>query len=1150
MIRSLRGHEDTVFSVAWSPDMKRLASSSDDETVNIWDTEDGRLLRTLKGHTSGVVTVVWSPDEHFLLSGAGDKTIRLWEASTGRSLGVLEGHDGWIRQLAVSPNGQTLASASYDHKIGLWNLREKKIITFLEGHTDRVHSAVWSPNGEMLATASKDSTIRVWSPNGTCLRVLEGHTGSVYDLSFSLDGAFLASKSLDSTVRIWNCSTWTPAAILSEESVATDFGGLSFHPQRSLLATLGERDTVIRVWDFDSATLSESKTLQTEVYTSAKVVLVGESNMGKSCLALRLAEDRYEEMSTTHGLRFWELDPQQLNSDSAAPAGEHRAVVLWDMGGQDEYRLIHQMFLHDTTVALILFDPTRGKSAFDDVESWNTRLEKQLKGRRAIKLLVGTKLDEPSVVVNKSAIERLLKECNFIGYFPTSAKRAMGIQALGEAIDQAIDWQQLAKVSRPEVFRKVHDEIDRAREEGQAVISIAELFGNLGKTEGEEVSLEDVETVVSQLALQGVVASIALANGEQVLVLRIDEIERYACSLILAARENSRGFAAVEERWVSSRQITFPRIGDTTRLTWHYERIVLECVIQLLIEHDICLRHEGLLVFPSLFPDRANRDESNLPHAVSLHYDFAGAIDNIYASLVVRLSLSGHFGRYRLWKNSAEWETTSGAICGIRKVSYRSGAAHIDVYFAEEVDIRQRDLFLVFVEDHLRSQGVDIKETVQITCACGRPFQEEWVRACLGAGKLEITCPVCDQKNSIVEGSVKIRSRDAGMERALVALKTTIEKRHSNHIAKAKAELRAGDQEIATTRILHLSDLHMNVNSDPDTMSSQLISDLRSNSGLNFDRLDYLVITGDLTSCAAPQEFNKAYNFVSKVVADFRLSSARCIIVPGNHDVSWDENVYEWVPRRKVKENLKEGTFVEQGDGVLIRNDKLYPYRFRNFSQKFYEFLILEEYSSRYEEQAIPFLFPESRIQLLALNSCWEIDEFFAKRSSIYSKALTRGLEAAEKQIKQAKDGNVLPRDAKILRIAIWHHPVNGSDAIADDAFLDRLRQANFRFCLHGHVHEDRAELIGYPSPSQQIRVAGAGSFGASMMRRPESIPRLYNVIEIPKDLSEIKVHTRCLRKENGAWDAWAVWPGDSPEERLSYYRIPISNLLEEIPLG
>ena len=52
------------------------------------------------------------------------------------------------------------------------------------------------------------------------------------------------------------------------------------------------------------------------------------------------------------------------------------------------------MFLHDTTLALVLIDPTRGREAFDQVRDWNKRLEKHLGARQAVKLLVGAKVDD------------------------------------------------------------------------------------------------------------------------------------------------------------------------------------------------------------------------------------------------------------------------------------------------------------------------------------------------------------------------------------------------------------------------------------------------------------------------------------------------------------------------------------------------------------------------------------------------------------------------------------------------------------------------------------------------------------------------------------------------------------------------------------
>jgi hypothetical protein len=69
-------------------------------------------------------------------------------------------------------------------------------------------------------------------------------------------------------------------------------------------------------------------------------------------------------------------------------------------------------------------------------------------------------------------------------------------------------------------------------------------------------------------------------------------------------------------------------------------------------------------------------------------------------------------------------------------------------------------------------------------------------------------------------------------------------------------------------------------------------------------------------------------------------------------------------------------------------------------------------------------------------------------------------------------------------------------------------------------------------------KLAGAGSFGAVAKHRPESTPRLYNLVEAARDYSSIKIHTRCMRKEGGAWEPHAIWPGEKPGERRAYYVI------------
>jgi hypothetical protein len=192
------------------------------------------------------------------------------------------------------------------------------------------------------------------------------------------------------------------------------------------------------------------------------------------------------------------------------------------------------------------------------------------------------------------------------------------------------------------------------------------------------------------------------------------------------------------------------------------------------------------------------------------------------------------------------------------------------------------------------------------------------------------------------------------------------------------------------------------------------------------------------------------------------------------------------------------------------------------------------------EEQCLPFFFRESRLPFLAMNSAWEIDEYFPERSSISEPSLSRGLDAANRELAEARKRGDLEDGARVLRLAVWHHPITGNEKIQADAFLGRLLQADVRICLHGHVHEDRADLVNYLDPMRRLHVVGAGSFGAPTHHRPESVPRLFNLLEVDRDLRRMTVHTRCLRKQGGAWEGWAVWPGAGPGEKRTYYEVAL----------
>ena len=77
--------------------------------------------------------------------------------------------------------------------------------------------------------------------------------------------------------------------------------------------------------------------------------------------------------------------------------------------------------------------------------------------------------------------------------------------------------------------------------------------------------------------------------------------------------------------------------------------------------------------------------------------------------------------------------------------------------------------------------------------------------------------------------------------------------------------------------------------------------------------MDYLVISGDLTKRASPQEFEKAREFVSSLIERFGLTSERCILVPGNHDLDWDTEVYTRKKKRQVDAGHARAGHVQGG---------------------------------------------------------------------------------------------------------------------------------------------------------------------------------------------------------------------------------------------
>ena len=160
MLASLEGYTEDVYSVAWSPDGKTLASASFDGSVRLWEPASGKLLATLQG-SSAFASVAWSPDGKILASAPIDGTVKLWEAASGKLLATLQGHTDMVYSVAWSPDGKTLASGSDDKTVKLWEASSFPRIDFaayLRSRWFRLvgSEVVWEPNANLLQDRSFD----------------------------------------------------------------------------------------------------------------------------------------------------------------------------------------------------------------------------------------------------------------------------------------------------------------------------------------------------------------------------------------------------------------------------------------------------------------------------------------------------------------------------------------------------------------------------------------------------------------------------------------------------------------------------------------------------------------------------------------------------------------------------------------------------------------------------------------------------------------------------------------------------------------------------------------------------------------------------------------------------------------------------------
>ncbi|PQM36914.1 transcriptional corepressor LEUNIG isoform X3 [Prunus yedoensis var. nudiflora] len=250
---TLEEHSALITDVRFSPSMSRLATSSFDKTVRVWDADNpGYSLRTFMGHSASVMSLDFHPNKDDLICSCdSDGQIRYWSINNGSCSSVFKG--GTVQMRFQPRHGRFLAAAA-DNVVSILDVETQACrhslqvhVSLGNGHTKPVHSVCWDPSGEYLASVSEDS-VRVWTlgsgGEGECVHELSCNGSKFHSCVFHPTYTSLLVIGCYQSLELWNMTENKTMTLSAHDGL---IAALAMSTVTGLVAS-ASHDKFVKLW--------------------------------------------------------------------------------------------------------------------------------------------------------------------------------------------------------------------------------------------------------------------------------------------------------------------------------------------------------------------------------------------------------------------------------------------------------------------------------------------------------------------------------------------------------------------------------------------------------------------------------------------------------------------------------------------------------------------------------------------------------------------------------------------------------------------------------------------------------------------------------------------------------------------------------------